>query len=124
MRPQSACRPRRVRIFSITGCQDRRNDLQVAAAVREVRHVDLESEAAVQTDLYSSYLAARTHLSNLAQLRRTGRWCEQCGVRSLSSPSRGTAGRKGERPDPSSSSAGMAGFQALASPQSFKLLRA
>jgi len=52
---------------------DRRDDLQLGAAVRAMRHVDLESEASAQTDLYSIYVAAKTHLSSLAQLSRTGR---------------------------------------------------
>jgi len=53
--------------------QDRRDDLQLAAAVRAVRHVDLESEASAKTNLYPSYVAAKTRLSSLAQLSRTGR---------------------------------------------------
>jgi len=52
---------------------DRRDDLQLGAAIRAMRHVDLESEASAQTDLYSSCVAAKTHLSSLAQLSRTGR---------------------------------------------------
>ena len=40
-------------------------------------HVDLESEASAKTNLYSSYVAAKTRLSSLAQLSRTGRWCAQ-----------------------------------------------
>jgi hypothetical protein len=53
--------------------EDRRDDLQLAAAVRAMRHVDLESEASAKTYLYSSYVAAKTCLSSLAQLSRTGR---------------------------------------------------
>jgi hypothetical protein len=45
----------------------------LAAEVRAVRQVDLESEASAQTSLYSSYVGAKTRLSNLAQLSRTGR---------------------------------------------------
>ena len=44
----------------------------------------------------------------------------KCGVRPLNSPRPGAASRKGVRPDPSSSSAGIGGFQALASPQLVK----
>jgi len=57
--------------------QDRRDDLQLAPAVRAVLHVDLESEASAKTYLYSSYVAVETRLSSLAQLSRTGRWCAQ-----------------------------------------------
>ena len=53
--------------------QDRRDDLQLAAAVRAVLQVDLESAASAKTNLYSSYVAANTRLSSLAQLSRTGR---------------------------------------------------
>ena len=53
--------------------QDRRDDLQLAAAVRAVLQVDLESEASAKTNLYSSYVAAKTRLSSRAQLSRTGR---------------------------------------------------
>ena len=52
--------------------RDRRDDLQLAAAVRAARQVDLESEASAKTNLYSSYVAAKTRLSSLAQLSRTG----------------------------------------------------
>ena len=52
--------------------QDRRDDLQLAAAVRAVRQVEIESEASAQTNLYSSYVVAKTRLSSLAQLSRTG----------------------------------------------------
>ena len=53
--------------------KDRRDDLQLAAAVRAVLQVQLESEASVKTNLYSSYVVAKTRLSSLAQLSRTGR---------------------------------------------------
>ena len=53
--------------------EDRRDDLQFAAAVRAVFQVDLESEASAKTNLYSSYVVAKTRLSNLAPLSRTGR---------------------------------------------------
>jgi len=53
--------------------EDGGDDLQLAAEVRAVRQVDLESEASAQTNLYSSYVGAKTRLSNLAQLSRTGR---------------------------------------------------
>ena len=90
-----------MRIFSITGCQgtealafarrkrssgpfasgltpqDRRDDLQLAAAVRAVLEVEVESEASAQTNLYSSYVVAKTRLSSFAQLSRTGLWCAQ-----------------------------------------------
>ena len=52
---------------------DRRDDLQLATAVRAVRHVDLESAASAKTNLYLSYVAAKTCFSSLAQLSRTGR---------------------------------------------------
>lgn len=92
-----ACKPRCVRIFSITGCQgtealalarrkrssgpftsgltpqDRRDDLQLAAAVGAVFQVDLESEASAKANFYSSHAVAKTLLSSLAQLRRMGR---------------------------------------------------
>jgi hypothetical protein len=55
--------------------QDGRDDLQHTAAVRAVRQVDLESEASAQTNLYPSYVVAKTRLSSLAQFSRTGRWC-------------------------------------------------
>ena len=57
--------------------QDRRDDLQLAAAVRAVLQVEVESEASAQTNLYSSYVVAKTRLSSLAQPSRTGRWCAQ-----------------------------------------------
>ena len=57
--------------------QDGRNDLELAAAVWAIRQVELESEASAKTDLYSSYVAAKTRLSSFAQLSRTGRWCAQ-----------------------------------------------
>ena len=53
--------------------KDRRNDLQLATEGRAVIQVEIESETSAKTDLYSSYVAAKTRLSNLAQLRRTGR---------------------------------------------------
>ena len=53
--------------------QDRRDDLQLTAAVRAVLQVQLESEASAKTNLYSSYVVAKTRLSSLAQLSRTGR---------------------------------------------------
>jgi len=40
--------------------EDRCDDLQIAAAVLAALHVDLESEALAQTNLYSSYVAATT----------------------------------------------------------------
>ena len=43
-----------------------RNDLQLATAVWAVFEVDLESEASAKTNLYSSYVAAKTRLSNRA----------------------------------------------------------
>jgi hypothetical protein len=49
------------------------DDLQFAAAVRSGLEIDLESEASAMTDLYSSCVAAKTRLSNLVQLSRTGR---------------------------------------------------
>ena len=52
--------------------EDRGNDLQLAAAVGAVFPVDLESEVSAQTNLYSSYVVAKTRLSSLAQLSRTG----------------------------------------------------
>ena len=52
---------------------DRRDDFQLAAAVRAVRHVDLESAASEKTNLYPSYVVSKTRLSSLAQLSRTGR---------------------------------------------------
>jgi hypothetical protein len=57
--------------------KNRGDDLQLAAAVRAVLQVDLESEASAKTNLYPSYVAAKTRLRSLAQLRRTGRWCAQ-----------------------------------------------
>ena len=53
--------------------QDRRSDLQIATAVRAVLQVEIESEASEKTNLYSSCVAAKTRLSSLAQLSRTGR---------------------------------------------------
>ena len=53
--------------------KDRRDDLQLTAAVRAVLQVQLESEASAKTNLYSSYVVAKTRLSSLAQLTRTGR---------------------------------------------------
>ena len=61
--------------------EDRRDDLQLAAAVRAVRHVDLESGASVQTNLYSSDVSANTRLRRRAELGRTGPWCAQLGSR-------------------------------------------
>ena len=51
---------------------DRSDDLQLTAAVRAVFQINLESEASAKTNLYSSYVAAKTRLSSLAQLSRTG----------------------------------------------------
>ena len=53
--------------------QDRSDDLQLAAAVRAVLQVEIESEASAKSNLYPSYVAAKTRLSSLAQLSRTGR---------------------------------------------------
>jgi hypothetical protein len=54
--------------------EDGRDDLQLrGAAVRAVPHVDVESEASAKTNLYSSYVAAKTRLSSRAQLMRFGR---------------------------------------------------
>jgi len=62
------------------GClQDGGNDLELAAAVRAVLQVDLESEASAKTNLYSSYVVAKTRLSSRAQLMRTGLVCAQPG---------------------------------------------
>ena len=77
-----ACRPRCLRIFSITGCQgqealahlqDRRNDLQLAAAVRGSAPGLSQSEASAKTNLYPSYVAAKDALEQLGptQPRRT-----------------------------------------------------
>ena len=44
--------------------QDCRNDLQLAAAVRAVLQVEVESGASAKTNLYSSYVAAKTRLSS------------------------------------------------------------
>jgi hypothetical protein len=53
--------------------EDGRDDLQLrGAAVRAVLHVDVESEASAKTNLYSSYVAAKTRLSSRAQLMRFG----------------------------------------------------
>jgi len=65
--------------------KDRRDDLQLAAAVRAVRHVDLESAASAKTDFCPSYVAAETRSSSLAQLNRTGRWCAQVASHSTGS---------------------------------------
>ena len=40
-----------------------RNDLELAAAVRAVLAVELKSEASAKTNLYSSFVAAKTRLS-------------------------------------------------------------
>ena len=57
--------------------KDRRDDLQLAAAVRAVLQLEIESDASAKTNLYSSDVVAKTRLSSLAQIRRTGRWCMQ-----------------------------------------------
>ena len=57
--------------------QDGRNDLELAAAGWAMLQVELESEASAKTNLYSSYVTAKTRLSSFAQLSRTGRWCAQ-----------------------------------------------
>ena len=64
---------------------DGRNDLQLATAVRAVLQVDLESEASAKTNLYPSYVAAKTRSSNRAQLRRAGRLCVQLDSVAVSS---------------------------------------
>jgi len=62
------------------GClQDGGNDLELAAAVRAVFEVDLESEASAKTNLYSSYVVANTRWSSRAQLMRAGLECAQPG---------------------------------------------
>jgi len=54
--------------------EDGRDDLELpVATVRAALHVDVESEASAKTDLYSSYVAAKTRLSSRAQLIRCGR---------------------------------------------------
>jgi len=52
--------------------QDGGDELQLAATVRAVVEVDLESEASAKTHLYSSYVVAKTRLSSRAQLMRAG----------------------------------------------------
>ena len=46
--------------------------LKLAAAVRAVAEVDLESEASAKTNLYPSYVVANTRLSSRAQPMRAG----------------------------------------------------
>jgi hypothetical protein len=54
--------------------QDGRDDLQVpGAAVRTVLHVDVESEASEKTNLYSSYVGAKTRFNSRTLLM----WCDQ-----------------------------------------------
>ena len=48
--------------------EDRHNDLELTAAVRAVLDVDLESETSAKTNLYSSYVAAKTRLSKRANI--------------------------------------------------------
>ena len=78
-----------------------RNDLELAAAVRAVLEVDLESEASAKTNLYSSYVAAKTRLSSRAQLSRAGLRCTQLGSAAASSDtpasSAGSAGTTSAR---------------------------
>ena len=75
-----------MRIFSIPRLlENRRDDLQLGAAIRAVLQVNLESEASAQTNLYPSYVAAKTRLSSFAQLSRTGRWCAQFASHSAGS---------------------------------------
>jgi len=73
---------RRLRIQSEVGedlldhrpLEDGGDDLQLpVAAVRAVLHVDVESEASAEANLYSSYAVAKTRLSSRAQLMRRGR---------------------------------------------------
>jgi len=61
------------------------DDLELAAAVRAVLDIDLESEASAKTNLYSSYVVAKTRLSSRAQLMRSGRPCAQPGSVAVSS---------------------------------------
>jgi len=64
--------------------EDGGDDLELATAVRAVLDVDLESEASAKTNLYSSYVVAKTLLSSRAQLMRAGRPCVPAGhARSL-----------------------------------------
>ena len=65
--------------------EDGGDDLELATAVRAVLDVDLESEASAKTNLYSSYVVAKTHLSSRAQLMRAGRPCVQPGSVAVSS---------------------------------------
>ena len=65
--------------------QDGGDDLELAAAVRAVFEVDLKSEASAKTNLYSSYVVAKTRLSSRAQLMRAGRPCAQLGSVAVSS---------------------------------------
>ena len=46
--------------------QDRRDDIQLTTTVRAVLQVEIESEASVKTNLYSSYVVAKTRLSSRA----------------------------------------------------------
>ena len=64
--------------------EDGRDDLEFpAAAVRAVLHADVESEASAKTNLYSSYVVAKTRLSSRAQLIRWARACAEKGKRPL-----------------------------------------
>ena len=65
--------------------EDGGDDLELPTAVRAVLQVDLESEASAQTNLYPSYVAAKTRLSSRAQLMRAGRRCSQAGSAAASS---------------------------------------
>ena len=67
--------------------QDGGDDLELAAAIRAVFEVDLESEASAKTNLYSSYVAAKTRLSSRAQLMRADLRCTQIGSGTVSSDS-------------------------------------
>ena len=75
--------------------KDRHDDLQLATAVRAVFQVDLESEASAKTNLYPSYVAAKTRLSSLTQLSRTGRWCAPGASHSAGGAASGAAGGSG-----------------------------
>ena len=57
-----------IAIGSRSMLEDRRNDLELTAAVRAVLDVDLESETSAKTNLYSSYVAAKTRLSKRANI--------------------------------------------------------
>ena len=102
-----ACRPRCVRIFSITG-RSRMAAMILSSPVPQFGQCCIsisKAQASAKTNLYSSYVVANTRLSSRAQLMRPGRtwtvsashWTPDAATPGTSSSLGGPCGTTSER---------------------------